>query len=95
MRDQFTEGLKELKNSLDRIRSLCEWRQLGKAQRRKGEPPSFQLYDPIEGDIQLEVGVFHSRAFDIKDYLPKLPPEEREKVIQKLNTLETRLQAIL
>ena len=95
MEEQVEAVLKDLKKSLDSIKALCAWKNLKKTERRRGEPPSFQIYDPIEQEIQLEVGFFHKTAFDIKDVLPKLPSSEQAKVRKRLDSLESKLQAIL
>ena len=95
MQDRLEEGLKYLTNTLKKIESLCSWRGLKKAEQRKGHPPSFEINDPTESDIQLEVDFFQKVAFDIKDLLLKLPPREQEELRKRLARLEAKLRAVL
>ena len=46
--------LDNLKESLEKIKSLVAWQQLKQSEHRLGHPPAFEMYDPIPDDLNNE-----------------------------------------
>ena len=62
-------GLRRLNESLRRMRNLLAWAQLKRSERRRDEPPSFQIYDPTVTDLRDEYSHFLSTAFQLHGIL--------------------------
>lgn len=68
---QLKEGLRDLKNSLRRIKALVAWEQLKQTETRPNQPPGFRIYDSTIEDLQNEYSLFLSKSMQIQSILNK------------------------
>ena len=88
------ENLTDLKKSLETLSSLTAWRNLKLAERRGGEPPSFQMYDPTESEIKREFAIFLMTLLDSRAALAKLPSSKVQKARSELLNLEAQFNRL-
>jgi len=70
MKDANIEaGLRQLSESLRRIRSLVAWAELLKAEARPEAPPSFRFDHGIEVDLRVQAGLFVKTSMDLREVL--------------------------
>jgi len=85
-------GLRDLSESLRRMRALLAWSQLKQQEARPGEPPSFQIYDPTATDLGNEYSLFLSTSIQIRNALREhrasISEPAREMLRKKLAMLE-------
>ena len=85
-------GLRDLSESLRRMRDLLAWGQLEHSEMRPGQPPSFQIYDPTATDLRNEYSHFLSTSIQIHGLLHEhsdaVPAPVRETLQRKLAELE-------
>ena len=85
-------GLRDLSESLQRMKALLAWRQLKQQETRPGEPPSFQIYDPTATDLRNEYSHFLSTSIQIHHALHEhgatVPAPVREDLQRRLAKLE-------
>jgi len=62
-------GLRQLSESLRRIRSLVAWAELLKAEARPHTPPSMRIDHGIEADLRVQVGLFMKTSMDLREVL--------------------------
>lgn len=91
-------GLKSLKQSLRRIKSLLAWEQLKHSEARAGAPPTFSLNDSIETDLRNEYSFFLFTSVQIHGILNSrlagIPPAKCQDVKQKLVKIEQQLYSL-
>jgi uncharacterized protein YceH (UPF0502 family) len=85
-------GLRSLNASLRRMRDLLAWGQLKQQEARRGEPPSFQIYDPTATDLRNEYSHFLSTSIQIHGALHEhraaVPAPVHETLQRRLAELE-------
>jgi|GEM_PF-2735259 len=85
-------GLRSLRNSLRQMKDLLAWRQLRQSEARPDEPPSFQIYDSTEADLQNEYSFFLSTMLQIhyllNDGLENLPDTEKQVIRRQLARID-------
>ena len=62
-------GLRSLRESLRQIESLLAWEQLKQSEKKPGQPPAFEIYDPTETDLRNEFSFFMASLADMHDSL--------------------------
>ena len=88
------DNLADLRKSFKTLSSLTAWRNLKLAERRGGEPPSFQMYDPTESEIKREVAIFLLTLFNSRAVLAKLPSSKGRKARGELLNLEEQFNRL-
>ena len=91
---RFEESLNDLRSSVESISSLVAWRNLKLAERRRGEPLSFQIYDPTKSEIKNEFGLFLMTLFESQAALAKLPSSKKRKARSELLNLEAQFNRL-
>jgi len=85
-------GLRNLSESLRRMKALLAWGQLKQQETRPGEPPSFQIYDPTATDLRSEYSHFLSTSIQtrgaLREHGASIPAPEREALRRRLAELE-------
>ena len=85
-------GLRDLSESLRRMRALLAWSQLKQHEARPGQPPSYQIFDPTTTDLRNEYSHFLSTSSQIRGALREpnasIPAPEREALHRRLAELE-------
>jgi len=88
-------GLRSLQASLRQIRSLLAWEQLRQSERRPGQPPSFQMHDPLEVDLRNEYSFFLSISTEMHALLNQpdvsITEHVRAKLKQSLAKLDQQI----
>ena len=88
------EHLTDLKKSLETLSSLTAWRSLKFEERRAGEPPAFQMYDPTETEIKRQFTFFLMTLLESRAALMKLPSSKRQGAKSELSDLETEFNRL-
>jgi hypothetical protein len=85
-------GLRDLNESLGRMRSLRAWAQLKEHEARADQPPSFQIYDPTPTDLKNEYSHFLSTSNQVRRLLHRhgasLPAPVRSSLLRRLTEFE-------
>lgn len=91
-------GLKSLKQSLRKIKSLLAWEQLKHSEARAGEPPAFSLNGSIETDLRNEYSFFLFTSVQmhgmLNSSLAGISTAKRQDVKQKLVKIERQLNSL-
>lgn len=65
MEKEIQQKLSHLKQCLEKVKNLHEWKKLKDSEQKSGYPPAFQIYDSVETDLKIEVTYFVSRAMSL------------------------------
>ena len=69
MEKKFQEQLEDLRQCLEKAKALHAWQQLKLSEKMPTLPPAFQMYDPVEKDMSIEVSYFIARTMDLHEIL--------------------------
>ena len=69
MEKEIQQQLEDLRESLQKSKSLHAWKELKDAEGVPRMPPAFQLYDPVKKDLEIEIGYFIGRTMDLHQAL--------------------------
>lgn len=95
MEKRLEESFSELGSSLKSISSLVAWKNLKMAERRPGGTTSFQMYDPTEAEIKIEMGFFLKTSTNIRIASEKLPASKKVELHRRLSILEADFNHLL
>ena len=90
-------GLRSLRESLNKIKSLLAWEQLKQAEVRPNQPPSFQIHDSVETDLRNEYSFFLFISFQMHSILKSntsLSETERQHIKKELAKTEQQLYGL-
>ena len=65
MEKEVQQQLSQLKQSLEKIKSLHAWKELKQWERDRETPPAFQVFDSVDDDLHMEVSYFVSQAMTL------------------------------
>ena len=89
-------GLRDLNESLGRMRTLRAWAQLKEDEARPHQPPSFQIYDPTATDLKNEYSHFLSTFNQVRrllrEHATPLSAPVRETLLRRLTALERQVR---
>lgn len=91
-------GLQSLRESLRQMKSLLAWEQLKESEKKPGQPPAFEVYDPTETDIRNEFSFFLASLATIHDSLDNsrkaISEKSRQNFKCRLLKLEQEVSAL-
>ena len=91
---EIQQDLDELRQSLENAQALHEWKELKASERKPGTPPAFQIYDPVNDDLNLEVNYFVSRAIKLHRTLDRRTEDWAIIARNELISMERDMAAI-
>ena len=88
-------ALKELADTLKKLKELDEWAKLARQEENPQVPPSFRIDNHVDSDIRLQYAVFIATVMDIQDVLnnPALGIPQNHRTRWKNRLLEFQEQA--
>ena len=91
-------GLRDLRKSLQQMKSLLAWEQLKQSEKKVGQPPAFEIYDPTETDLRNEFSFFLVSLADVQDFLDAsqegVSERNRQSYKRRLLKLEQEVHAL-
>ena len=92
MRMNIPEAMRDLAQTLQKLRELEEWNLLAKQEYRRDVPPSFQVSNHVDVDMRVQATAFVSSSLRIQEILndPDLEIREvtRQRWLRRLHNLE-------
>lgn len=92
MRMNIPAAMRDLTETLQKLRELEEWDLLAKQEHRRDVPPSFQLSNHVDVDMRVQATAFVSVSLQIQEILndPALEIREvtRQRWLRRLHNLE-------
>ena len=91
-------GLRSLRESLQKIKTLLAWEQLKQAEAKPGQPPAFTIYDPTETDLKNEYSFFLSTSVQIHSILNDgsfaMQEAELQSIKRQLKKIEQQVNGL-
>ena len=94
MEKEIQEQLEDLRESLDKSKALHAWKQLKDAEGVPRMPPAFQMYDPVEKDLEIEIAYFLGRILDLHAALDDRQEQWALLARKELITMEKEMAII-
>jgi hypothetical protein len=75
MEKEIHQQLEDLKQCLEKAKALHAWKQLKDSEHSSSLLLAFQMYDPVEKDLTIEVSYFIARTMDLHAVLDEKQSE--------------------
>ena len=94
MEDRIDAALRNLRTSIEKIRSLQEWHRLKNSEKKPGTPPSFEIYESIDGEIKAEEGFFLNLAESVRAALNDRSDDKSARQKKRLMIIEKQFRQL-
>lgn len=94
MEKEIQQQLSHLKQTVEKVKSLHAWKELKDWERNPDRPPAFQIFDPVNDDLNIEVNYFVSRAMELHRQLKNRKEEWAVVVRNQLIAMEREIATI-
>ena len=94
MEKDVKKQLEDLRQCLEKSKALHAWKQLKLSEKMPSLPPAFQMYDPVEKDLSIEVSYFIARTMDLHEILNKHKGEWAIVAKNNLTSMEREMAVI-
>jgi len=94
MEKQIAAALKQLSESVRKIKDLVAWLELEKAENKGRPESSFHIRSSTAEDLRHETGAYFSTLFDVYDALGACPDTTARKLRGKLEAIHNRFLKI-
>jgi len=94
MENEIHQQLEDLRQCLEKAKALHAWKQLKLSEKMPSLPPAFQMYDPVEKDLSIEVSYFIARTMDLHEILDGKQSEWAIVARNNLTSMEREMAVI-
>jgi hypothetical protein len=88
--------LNDMKTSLQKIKTLVAWQELKRTEHRPDLPPSFEMYDPVDSDLNIEYShiLMMISHFQHTFYASKIRTIKIVRIRQEFSAIKQEIEAL-